>query len=234
MILKETCLHSRTDRLPSHPDQSSVSRPWVADYYPESTSWRDLFLFLHLEIPNWVSNALNLGCWWPLVTVVRGGGPGDPLDLQHDLPLPSSKRSQLHLQEDLHIHDLDLGDPCNLYHSQGSWLTRPQNCRLPRTSSTPSPPGARPDPAKCKVQSAKIKVQSANRKLQNAKCKILVGFSKFCPDTNTLAVFFLLPWPCWSTGPWPTSLASPARRWGWQEGWDWMFMLSSVQSRGIL
>ena len=49
MIMKETRLHSRTGRLPSRPDQSSASRPWVADYYPESTSRRDLFLFCILK-----------------------------------------------------------------------------------------------------------------------------------------------------------------------------------------
>ena len=29
----------------------------------------------------------DLGCWWPLVTVVSGGGPGDPLDLKQDLDM---------------------------------------------------------------------------------------------------------------------------------------------------
>ena len=73
MILKETRLHSRTGRLPSRPDQSSVSRPWVADYYPESTSWRDLFLFCILKsqtgfrMPSTSAVGGPWSLWWEVV-----------------------------------------------------------------------------------------------------------------------------------------------------------------------
>ena len=42
-----------------------------------------------------------LGCWWPLVTVVRGGGPGDPLELKQDLD--TGNQFQLRRWRDRHF-----------------------------------------------------------------------------------------------------------------------------------
>ena len=169
MILKETRLHSRTDRLPSHPDQSSVSRPWVADYYPESTSWRDLFLFCILKsqtgfrIPSTSAVGGPWSLWWEVVGLgIRLTCKMILINIFKKISVPSSRRS-----------------PCSWSRSRWSLqlvsfpgeLTNPPP-ELPLAADFIDSFSARSTARPCKVQSSKCKDQSAKCKPQIAKCKV--------------------------------------------------------------
>ena len=107
-----TRLHSRTGHPPTHQSRLPIFLPWAskdqtnpttANYCNSSLTTTDENKSLSNLTLHWTTleSLQYLGCWWPLVTVVRGGGPGDPLELKQDLD--TGNQFQLRRWRDRHF-----------------------------------------------------------------------------------------------------------------------------------